>query len=82
VVGGMNAERQRLTSCEAWDPRDPAGWRALPPLAVPRSSAGVAALHGRLYAAGGGASDDVVHASCEVCALARCFALKPSPGPT
>ncbi|KAK9842586.1 hypothetical protein WJX81_007541 [Elliptochloris bilobata] len=66
VVGGMNAERQRLTSCEAWDPRDPRGWAQMPALAAPRSSAGVAALHGRLFAVGGSASDDVVHGSCEV----------------
>ena len=68
VVGGMNAERERLTSCEAWDPREARGWAPLPALSVPRSSAGVAALHGRLFAVGGSASDDVVHGSCE----ARC----------
>ena len=62
----MNAERERLTSCEAWDPREPRGWAPLPALAAPRSSAGVAALHGRLFAVGGSASDDVVHGSCEV----------------
>ena len=68
MVGGMNAERERLTSCEAWDPREARGWAPLPALSVPRSSAGVAALHGRLFAVGGSASDDVVHGSCE----ARC----------
>jgi len=56
VVGGMNQERRRLVSVEAFDPREGL-WQALPPLQVARSSAGCAVLQDRLYVVGGSATD-------------------------
>jgi hypothetical protein len=60
----MNEHRQRLASVEAMDPREGV-WRTIAPLSAARSSCGLAALGGRLYAVGGSAADDAVHESVE-----------------
>jgi hypothetical protein len=52
AVGGLGSARLRTAAVEALDPRE-GRWVALPPMAVPRSSMGVAALHDCLYAVGG-----------------------------
>ena len=64
AAGGMTKERQRLRSVVALDPRE-GRWAELAPMSVPRSSCGIACLHGRLYVAGGNAGDSLFHASME-----------------
>jgi hypothetical protein len=60
----MTSTRQRLDSVVAYDPRE-GRWAAVAPMSVPRSSAGVAMLHGRLYVVGGNAGDAAFHTSAE-----------------
>jgi hypothetical protein len=60
----MTKERQRLKSVVALDPRE-GQWREVAPMRSPRSSCGVACLHGRLFAAGGNAGDSTFHATME-----------------
>ena len=64
AVGGMTKERQRLRSVVALDPRE-GQWREVASMCAPRSSCGVASLHGRLFAAGGNAGDSQFHATVE-----------------
>jgi hypothetical protein len=61
AVGGMSGARLRLGGAEALDPRE-GRWQALPPMACPRSSAGVAALHGCVYVVGGNVGEDIMQA--------------------
>lgn len=56
VAGGVDGRRVRLGSVEALDPREGHRWSPLPPLACPRSGAGLAvcaAAGGALVVAGG-----------------------------
>lgn len=65
VVGGMTSARTRLCSVEAYDPRE-GQWQGIADMAVPRSSAGVAALAEGLLVVGGNAGDDSIHSSVEM----------------
>jgi N-acetylneuraminic acid mutarotase len=65
IFGGMSDRRSRLSSVEAYDPRE-GKWSGVPSMSVSRSSAGVVVLQDRIYLAGGNSSDDVVHASMEM----------------
>lgn len=64
AVGGMNEQRIRLSSVEAYDPRE-GKWQMVGSMHVARSSCGMATLHGRLYVVGGNAGDDVIHDTVE-----------------
>ncbi|GMH45013.1 hypothetical protein BSKO_12970 [Bryopsis sp. KO-2023] len=64
AVGGMNEQRIRLSSVEAYDPREGI-WRSVGSMHVARSSCGVATLHERLYVVGGNAGDDLIHDTVE-----------------
>ena len=52
AVGGMRETRARLASVERLDPRD-GRWRTIAPMNYRRSSAGVVAAAGALWASGG-----------------------------
>ena len=56
LVGGVNEKRARLSSIEAYDPRE-GSWRQVADMASPRSSCGVSSLGDRIYIVGGQASD-------------------------
>ncbi len=64
VVGGMSARRARLSSVEAYDPRE-GRWAELGPMSTGRSSCGIAALQGRLYVCSGARDDETVLSSVE-----------------
>lgn len=64
AVGGMNEQRVRLSTMEAYDPRE-GQWRLLGCMHVARSSFGVATLQERLYVVGGNAGDDQIHDTVE-----------------
>jgi len=64
AVGGMNEQRERMAAVESLDPRE-GRWAPVAPMALARSSAGVAVLNGRMYVAGGNAGDDAIHGSAE-----------------
>ena len=61
----MTSTRTRLSSVEAYDPRE-GKWSLVADMGVARSSAGIAALADCLYAVGGNAGDDWIHSSVEM----------------
>ncbi|MEW5317040.1 MAG: hypothetical protein WDW38_008371 [Sanguina aurantia] len=64
VVGGLDEVRTRLSSMEAYDPRE-GKWASMPDMKLPRSSCAAATLAGRLYVVGGSADEDGVHTQVE-----------------
>ncbi len=64
VVGGMSARRARLSTVEAYDPRE-GRWAELAPMSTGRSSCGIAALQGKLYVCSGARDDETVLSSVE-----------------
>ena len=64
MVGGMTAQRNRLASMEAFDPREGI-WKKLPDMAGMRSSCGFAAFEDALYAVAGAMRDDLQHETVE-----------------
>lgn len=61
----MTSTRTRLSSVEAYDPRQ-GSWELMPNMSVPRSSAGVAALAEGLFVVGGNAGEESIHNSVEM----------------
>ncbi len=59
VVGGMSARRARLSTVEAFDPRE-GRWMELSAMSYGRSSCGIAALQERLYVCSGARDDETV----------------------
>lgn len=61
----MTSTRTRLSSVEAYDPRE-GKWTWVAAMGVPRSSAGVSVVADCLFAVGGNAGDDWIHGSVEM----------------
>lgn len=61
----MSSTRTRLSSVEAYDPRE-GHWELMPRMSVLRSSAGVGALAEGLFVVGGNAGEDSIHNSVEM----------------
>ncbi|CAG9462521.1 unnamed protein product [Pedinophyceae sp. YPF-701] len=64
ALGGMDAQRKRLSTVEAFDPRE-GRWHNLTAMSCARSSFGAAVVSGRAYVVGGSATDEEIHRSAE-----------------
>lgn len=64
VCGGMNASRTRLSSVEAFDPRE-GRWTLLPPMQTARASCGTAVLADDLYVVAGSGENDTIFETAE-----------------